>query len=292
MKKNPFAPQDADRHYLWEMLVNRDIKAFVSQDWDMVKDDFQADGFMGIDALKQANADQWILKYPDLESYKNEWLSQAKEFSEVELVVDKEDAFHRVTVLQDIEIQGDYALLHKKFFGAMKRKDGGKVPTDWQTLYRCRKIDGTWKIVGFTGYMPLLQKNKTTMDKVGKKLPQNAGQHETAGPYSPVLEVNAGKLVVISGQAAIDKKGKVIGDTIEEQTKYTLDNCAMQLASADCSLQDVFKVNVYIKDLNEWPRFNTVYEQYFQDPKPVRTAVESGLLMTLLVEVEMWAVKN
>ncbi|MGI9550439.1 MAG: RidA family protein, partial [Aurantibacter sp.] len=193
---------------------------------------------------------------------------------------------------QDIEIQGDNALLHKKFFGAMKKKDGGEVPTDWQTLYRCRKIDGAWKIVGFTGYMPLLQKNINTMDKVGKKLPQNADQHETAGPYSPVLEVNPGRLVVISGQAAIDKKGKVIGNTIEEQTKYTLDNCAQQLATASCSLQDVFKVNVFIKDLNEWPRFNTVYEQYFQDPKPVRTAVESGLLMTLLVEVEMWAVKN
>ncbi|MGI9550933.1 MAG: hypothetical protein ACR2MT_07030, partial [Aurantibacter sp.] len=132
MKKNPFPPEDADRHYLWEMLVNRDIKAFVLQDWDRVKDDFQADGFMGIDAQKQANADKWILKYPDLESYKKEWLSQAKDFSKVELAVDKDDAFHRVTVLQDIEIQGDNALLHKKFFGAMKKKDGGEVPTDWQ----------------------------------------------------------------------------------------------------------------------------------------------------------------
>ncbi len=291
MMKNPFS-DDEDRAYLWEMLVNRDIKAFVAQDWNMVSDDFVANGFMGIDAGKQSNADKWELKYPDLASYKEEWLKQAKDFAQIDLVEDKEDAFHRVTVLQDIEIKGDFALLHKKFFGAMKKKDGGEIPTDWQTLYRCRKVNGTWMIIGFTGYMPLLQKKSGKSVKSGKSLPKNAGQHETAGPYSPVLEVDPGKLVVISGQASIDKKGIVIGDTIEEQTAYTLDNCSLQLASAGCTLQDVFKVNVFLKDLNEWPMFNEVYKHYFQDPKPVRTAVESGLLMTLMVELEMWAVKK
>ncbi len=291
MKKNPFF-QDDEREYLWEMLVHRDIEAFVAQDWNMVANDFASEVFLGIDAGKQSNVDKWELKYPDLKSYKEEWLKQAKEFSQIDLVEDKEDAFHRVTVLQDIEIKGDVSFLHKKFFGSMKRRDGGEIHTDWQTLYVCRKIEGVWKIIGFTGYMPLLPKEINTASMIGKKLPENAGQHKTAGPYSPVLEINPGKLVVISGQAAIDKEGNVIGDTIEEQTAYTLDNCSNQLVSAGCSLQDVFKVNVFIKDLAEWPRFNEVYKNYFQDPKPVRTVVESGLLMTLLVEVEMWAVKN
>ncbi|WP_299528921.1 RidA family protein [Ulvibacterium sp.] len=292
MKTNPFPANDLDRRYLWEMLVNRDIKAFVSQDWSMVQDDFIAEGFMGIDAGKQHDVDKWGLKYPSLEAYKTEWLSQAKEFAKVDLVEDKEDAFHRVTILQDIEIQGTFALLHKKFFGPIQKKDGGQIETDWQTLYRCRKVGDVWKIVGFTGYMPLMPKAVDTTGNIGKSLPRNAGQHKTAGPYAPVLEVNPGKLVVISGQAAIDKEGNVIGETIEEQTAYTLDNCALQLASAGCALQDVFKVNVYIKDLKEWSRFNAVYKNYFTEPKPVRTAVESGLLMTLRVEVEMWAVKK
>ena len=55
---------------------------------------------------------------------------------------------------------------------------------------------------------------------------------------------------------------------------------------------DVFKVNVYLKDLEDWPRFNEVYKQYFPQPLPVRTAVGSGLLLTLLVEIEMWATKS
>ena len=291
MKRNPFL-EDDDRNYLWEMLVNRDIKAFIAQDWEMVADDFVEDGFMGIDAGKHLNIDKWELKYPDLRSYKNEWLKQAAEFAQLDLVEDSEDALHRVTVLQDIEIKGDFALLHKKFFGPICKKDGEEISTDWQTLYRCRKVDNVWKIVGFTGYMSLLQKEIAATSERGKRLPENADQHKTAGPYAPILEVNPGRLVVISGQAAIDKEGNVIGDTIEEQTAHTLDNCSQQLASAGCSLQDVFKVNVYIKDIKEWPRFNEVYKHYFLDPKPVRTAVESGLLMTLLVEVEMWAVKN
>jgi hypothetical protein len=158
MKKNPFPPEDSDRHYMWEMLVTRDIKAFVSQDWDMVKDDFVSEGFMGIDAGKKHNVDDWELKYSNLEAYRNEWLSQAEDFSKMDLVEDKEDAFHGITEMKDIEIRQDAALLHKKFSGTFQLKDGSEVPTDWRTLYRCRKIDGIWKITGFTGYMPLYKK--------------------------------------------------------------------------------------------------------------------------------------
>ncbi|MRI01267.1 hypothetical protein GH721_12060 [Kriegella sp. EG-1] len=154
MKKNPFE-NDIDRNYLWEMLVNRDIKAFVLQDWNMVKNDFKVEGFMGIDAGKNQNVDNWELKYPNLEAYKNEWLSQASDFSKIELTEDKEEAFHRVTEMLDIEIKEDVALLHKKFSGSFKKVDGQEIPTNWRTLYRCQKIKGTWKIVGFTGYMPL-----------------------------------------------------------------------------------------------------------------------------------------
>ncbi len=121
--------------------------------------------------------------------------------------------------------------------------------------------------------------------------PRGAKQHITAGPYSPVLEVDAKRLVVISGQVAIDMDGTVIGDTIEEQTRATLENCANQLASAGCTLSNVFKVNIYLADLGHWTRFNAVYEQMMHEPLPVRTAVQAVLLPGFLVEIEMWAVK-
>jgi 2-iminobutanoate/2-iminopropanoate deaminase len=123
-----------------------------------------------------------------------------------------------------------------------------------------------------------------------KSRPPGAAQHATAGPYSPVLRVDARHLVVISGQVAVDMDGGVLGETIEEQAIATLRNCETQLAAADCSLRDVFKVNIYLADLAHWARFNAVYEKVMMEPLPVRTAVQSVLLPGFLVEIEMWAV--
>jgi 2-iminobutanoate/2-iminopropanoate deaminase len=90
---------------------------------------------------------------------------------------------------------------------------------------------------------------------------------------------------------AVDLNGNVVGTTIEEQTAATLRNCAAHLAAAGCTLADVFKVNIYLIDLGDWSRFNTVYEQLMEEPLPARTAVQAVLLPGFLVEIEMWAVK-
>lgn len=128
--------------------------------------------------------------------------------------------------------------------------------------------------------------------KEAKRVPQGATQHSTAGPYSPVLEIQADRLVVISGQVALDPQGNIVGDTIEEQTRATLANCRRQLETAGCTLDDVFKVNAYMTDLNDWDRFNAVYMEIIPEPRPVRTTVGAKLLRTFLVEIEMWAVKR
>lgn len=123
------------------------------------------------------------------------------------------------------------------------------------------------------------------------RLPVGATQHATAGPYSPVLEVDARRLVVISGQVAVDAEGNVVGNGIAEQSRAVLDNCARQLATAGCTFGDVFKANVYLHDLDDWDAFNEVYCAVLSQPLPVRTAVQAVLLPGFLVEVEMWAAK-
>ena len=136
--------------------------------------------------------------------------------------------------------------------------------------------------------------NDSVDDQVSHPLkarPKDSRQHLTAGPYSPVLEIDARHLVVLSGQVAVDLEGNVIGTTIEEQTRATLRNCATQLASAGCTLADVFKVNIYLTDLTEGGRCNAVYEEVMPGPLPVRTALQVVLLPGFLVEIEMWAVK-
>ncbi len=124
-----------------------------------------------------------------------------------------------------------------------------------------------------------------------KRLPSGAAQHAGAGPYSPVLEVDAARLVVISGQVALDPAGNVVGDDIESQTRYTLENCRRRLESAGCSFDDVFKVNAYMADLAEWNRFNAVYAEFMPEPRPARTTIGAALLPGFRIEIEMWAAK-
>src|SRR5690554_7773272 len=85
-----------------------------------------------------------------------------------------------------------------------------------------------------------------------KTVPTGASQHVTAGPYSPVLVVDPGKLVVLSGQAAIDPDGRIVGEEIKEQTRYMMENCRNLLARAGCTMDDVFKATVYLKNIEDW----------------------------------------
>jgi hypothetical protein len=150
--QNPFT--DSDRREIWTMLVDRDISAFMAADWSMVEGDFISDGFMGIDGRKTANPDAWRITFPTLEAYRDEWLRQAIEARDVAYAEDPRAAIFRATRLEQIDISGETALVHKKFDGQILRADGGRDVLLWQTLYFCRRVAGRWKIAGFAGYLP------------------------------------------------------------------------------------------------------------------------------------------
>lgn len=152
--KNPFPEGDADRHELWEMLVRRDIDAFLAQDWSMVEDDFVAASFFGMHAHFLNDADAWRLQFPRLEVYRDEWLRQARETAAAEFAEPLRPALFRITNMRDIDVDGDRAVLHKKFNGSIAKPGGAVERLNWQTLYFCSKIDGRWRITGFVGYMP------------------------------------------------------------------------------------------------------------------------------------------
>ncbi|KAB2716736.1 hypothetical protein [Brucella intermedia] len=149
---NPFAG-DRDREQIWEMLVRRDIEAFVSQDWSLVVDDFDEARFLGIHAHNDRNPDKWDAGFPTLASYRDEWLRQAAESAAVEYAESLAEGIFRATDLSVIDITGDVALARKKFDGTIARKDGSVDRLNWQTLYFCRREKARWKITGFVGYM-------------------------------------------------------------------------------------------------------------------------------------------
>ena len=109
-----------------------------------------------------------------------------------------------------------------------------------------------------------------------------------AGPYSQGIRV--GNLVFTAGMGPLDPEtGKVVGDTIEEQTELTIDNLSAVLEAAGTSLDHSVKATVHLQDLGDFAAFNRVYERRFGDPKPVRTTVGSNLL-GIMVEIDLVAV--
>jgi hypothetical protein len=155
---NPFPNGDPDRRAIWEMLVQRDIDAFMNADWSMVAGDFIAANFTGISGHFQPDPQGYRLAFPTLESYRAEWLRQATEFGIARaagaFAGDPRDGIFAATRLEEIEISGDAALVRKKFDGRLAKADGSHDRMNWQTLYVCRRDGGRWKIAGFVGYLP------------------------------------------------------------------------------------------------------------------------------------------
>ena len=104
------------------------------------------------------------------------------------------------------------------------------------------------------------------------------------GAYSQGLR--AGDFIFVSGQGPLDPStGKIVGETIEEQTARTLDNLKAILEAGGATMADVVKVTAHLTDLSNFAAYNKVYATYFPDPKPVRTTVGSQLL-GMLVEID------
>jgi enamine deaminase RidA (YjgF/YER057c/UK114 family) len=267
------------------MLYDKDIEAYVAEDWGAVADDFDEAAFAGL--VKRGN-EPLTIAFAALEDYRADWLDGARTLlkgTTPEVLAAELRAASRIA---DISFAGPWALVRKEFDGIV---GADKVPLRWTTNYHCRRDSDRWRITGFTALFPPAGSSPQTPGAhvSTKYIPEGATQHPTAGPYSPVLVVPAGDTVVISGQGPILPDGTVSGETIEEQTELTLQNCAKQLAVAGCTLDDVFKVNVYLADLDEWGQFNEVYKQHFQHPFPVRTTAGAALLLGMRIEIEMQA---
>ncbi len=111
------------------------------------------------------------------------------------------------------------------------------------------------------------------------------------GPYSQGMK--AGNFIYVSGQLPLDAKTKeMVTDSIEEATRKSLENCKAIVESAGASLNDVVKVEIFLKDMNEFAAMNGVYSEFFTEHKPARACVEVARLpLDAKVEIQMIAYK-
>ncbi|MBQ8554733.1 MAG: RidA family protein [Clostridia bacterium] len=111
------------------------------------------------------------------------------------------------------------------------------------------------------------------------------------GPYSQA--VMAGNTVYVSGQLYfIPETGELLEGTIGEQTTQCMKNMAAILEEAGCTLADVVKTTIYLKDLNDFAEVNAAYGAFFPQNPPARACVQVAKLpRDAKVEIEAVAVK-
>lgn len=121
---------------------------------------------------------------------------------------------------------------------------------------------------------------------MAKRIFQSESVAATKAPYSQAVIYDS--LLFVSGQIAFDPKTKnVIKGTIEEEAELALRNLKSIIEEAGSSLAKVLKVSVFLTDMNEFERFNTVYKKFFSKEPPARTCVEvAHLPFNAKVEIE------
>jgi len=109
---------------------------------------------------------------------------------------------------------------------------------------------------------------------------------EAIGPYSQA--VIAGGFVFCSGQIPLDAGSKqIVGETAGEQTVKVMANLLAVLEAAGCSLSDIIKTTIYLKDMNDFESVNNAYAAALNEHRPARATVEvSRLPKDVMVEID------
>ena len=103
--------------------------------------------------------------------------------------------------------------------------------------------------------------------------------------------VQAGDYIFCTGQVPMKEGLVMTSGSIEDQTRIVIEEIKKTLELGNCSLDDVVKSMVWLKDRNDFPGFNEIYSEYFKNDPPARSAVVNDLLVDVRVEIEVIAYK-
>lgn len=101
--------------------------------------------------------------------------------------------------------------------------------------------------------------------------------------------VRFGDLLFVSGAAAFDSDGNVVGKgDVVTQTRVVLQNIRDALQEVGADMGDVLKVTVFLTDIGDRAAINPVRKEFFGDAKPASTLFEVSALAVpdMLVEIE------
>jgi len=117
-------------------------------------------------------------------------------------------------------------------------------------------------------------------------------------PFEPYLisqGFQVGDLIYLSGQAAIDQQGDLIGvGDFDAQAEQTFANIRNVLEAAGSSMDKIVKVTIYMTDMSYFSRIVELRRKWFRPPYPADTIVEVKALALpeLMIEIEAVALVN
>ena len=112
------------------------------------------------------------------------------------------------------------------------------------------------------------------------------------GPYNQAILV--GNTLYTSGQIALNPLTmELVLDDIETETKQVMENMKAVLAAADMTFENVIKASIFIMNMNDFTRINSIYGSYFDEATaPARETVQVACLpKNVNIEISMIAVK-
>ncbi len=122
-------------------------------------------------------------------------------------------------------------------------------------------------------------------------LRQVATQPDPYAPFRISQAIEAGGFVFVSGQAALDLQGRLVGgDDFEAQAEQAFAMLATVLDAAGSSLARVVKVTIYVTDMTNFPTIVRLREKHFSRPYPADTIVQVGQLALPELKIEIDAV--
>jgi len=112
------------------------------------------------------------------------------------------------------------------------------------------------------------------------------------GPYNQAVLV--GNMLYTSGQIAINPlTNELVIENIETETKQVMENLKAVLEAAEMTFENVIKVSIFISDMNNFSKINTIYGAYFNEATaPARETVQVACLpKNVNVEISAIAVR-
>lgn len=112
--------------------------------------------------------------------------------------------------------------------------------------------------------------------------------------YSQVVDVHAGRTVLVSGQIPLDAAGALVGaGDPEAQIRHTFGNVGRALEAAGARFGDVVKLQVFLTDMTHLPALRAIRME-FLDPErlPAMTTVQVAGLVNpeMVIEVDATAI--